>query len=191
MAAHAGLLALLLPPVSYAPTGSRIAAEQAAEGARLDAVQDSATRVAGGVTVFDARTLLTDWERVCGITAPAGAGYQQRQQAVLAKLAETGGLSIPYFIRLAAGLGYTITITEPQPFRAGTSRAGETLFHGDAIWCWRVNVSGGSNGLPYRFRAGQSGAGERLLAFGDPVLETIFNDLKPAWTYVDFAYLGS
>lgn len=196
MGGHAGLLALLLPPVSYAaqqiplgdaPSGASLQAELAAEGKALDAALASADRAQGAVTPFFAEQLLPDWERVCGITPPANAAYQQRLQAVLAKLAETGGLSIPYFVRLAAGLGYRVSINEPQPFRAGVNRAGDTLWVPDILWVWQVLVHGGS-ALAYRFQAGLSAAGERLTAFGDPVLEAVFNDLKPAHTYVYFAY---
>ncbi|MCG9000357.1 DUF2313 domain-containing protein, partial [Laribacter hongkongensis] len=118
---------------------------------------------------------------------PSGAPYQQRLQTVLAKLAETGGLSIPYFTRLAAGMGYRIAINEPQPFHAGINRAGDTLWVPDIQWVWQVVVHGASV-QAYHFRAGQSAAGERLTAFGDPVIESVFGDLKPAHTFVYFAY---
>jgi uncharacterized protein YmfQ (DUF2313 family) len=106
---------------------------------------------------------------------------------VLAKLAETGGLSIPYFTRLAAGMGYRVTINEPQPFRAGINRAGEQLWVADILWVWQVVVHGDTT-QTYRFQAGMSAAGERLTAFGDQVIESVFNDLKPADTFVYFAY---
>ncbi|WP_024302213.1 YmfQ family protein [Pseudogulbenkiania sp. MAI-1] len=184
---HAELLALLLPPVSYAPSGPALQTELAAEGQALDAALINAERAKGAVTPFFAEQLLPDWERVCGITPPPSAGYQQRLQAVLAKLAETGGLSIPYFVRLAAGMGYQITINEPQPFRAGVGRAGDTLWVPDILWVWQVVVHSNSSNV-YRFRAGQSAAGERLAEFGDAVIEEVFNDLKPAHTFVYFAY---
>jgi hypothetical protein len=99
--------------------------------------------------------------------------HQQRQQRVLAKLAEVGGLSIPYFIQLASNLGYIITIDEPQPFRAGVNRAGDRLWVEDIIWVWRVNIQN-SGTQSYRFRSGSSAAGERLTTFGDPVIEEVF-----------------
>ncbi|WP_410499717.1 YmfQ family protein [Chitinibacter sp. S2-10] len=188
---HAELLARLLPPVAYQPNQPRLAAELTAEGKALDNAQAYSDKVLAAITPFGAGEMITGWERVCGITPPANAGYQQRLQAVLAKLAETGGLDIPYFTRLANGLGYTVTIEEPQPFRVGTSRAGDAINHHDVIWCWRVHVAAGSTGLLYQCRAGVSCSGERLLAFGDPVIEAVFTDLKPAWTFVDFAYQGS
>lgn len=187
---HADLLAMLLPPVSYTPSAPTLAGELAAEGQALDAAQRSTNRVTAAVTPYFAEQLLPDWERVCGISPPAGAGYQQRLQAVLSKLAETGGLSIPYFTRLAAGLGYRITINEPQQFCAGASRAGDALYDADIIWVWQVVVHDSAAHV-YRFRAGQSIAGERLTTFGDPVIESVLNDLKPAHTFVYFAYLGA
>lgn len=186
---HAELLARLLPPVAYQANEPQLAAELAAEGAALDAALCRAKHIASAVTPFGAGDLLPNWERVCGLKPSAEAGYQQRLQAVLAKLAETGGLSIPYFTNLAASMGYTINIEEPQPFRAGVNRAGDTIYHPDVMWCWRVHVSG-SNTQSFNFRAGVSCASERLLSFGDPVLESVFTDLKPAFSYVDFTYSG-
>lgn len=186
---HANLLTLLLPPVSYERTGPCLAAGLAAEGAALDQTRQSAQRAASGVTPFYASALLSDWERVCGVTPGSADSYQQRLQAVLAKLAETGGLSRPYFIRLAERLGYRIEIAEPEPFRAGRNRAGERLWIPEIIWVWRVIVHGRAGAQIWRFRAGQSVAGERLTSFADPVIEAVFNDLKPAHTFVYFAYL--
>ncbi|WPU22555.1 YmfQ family protein [Cedecea neteri] len=184
------LLNLLLPKVSYSPNQPVLTASLQAEANMFDQVDNSANLVKGGVTPYMAMNLLADWERVLGITSVATASYQQRQQRVLAKLAETGGLSIPYFTRLASSLGYTITIDEPQPFRAGINRAGDELFVEDIIWVWVVNVQN-SNTLVYRFRSGNSAAGERLTSFGDPVIEEVFEDLKPAHTFCYFAYQGN
>ncbi|UTH76015.1 YmfQ family protein [Chromobacterium sp. IIBBL 290-4] len=183
------LLSQLLPPASYSPDAPRLSAELSAEGAALDRAQLSSTQLAGAVTALQPGPLLPDWERICGLTPPPDATYQQRLQSVRGKLAETGGLSKNYFIQLAKSLGYDIDISELQPFRAGLGRAGEQVWSGQVIWQWRVTVHGSKGGMQtYRFRAGQSLAGERLTAFGDPRLEDLINDLKPAHTYVYFAY---
>lgn len=184
---HRALLPLLLPPGSYDPRGRRLAAELAAEAAIWDAAQSSADRLVESVTPFEAGDLLIDWERVLGISAAPDAGYQLRLQDVLAKLRERGGLAIPYFVQLAATLGYAIEIDEPQPFRAGVNRAGDRLQIEEIIWTWVVSVRGQGT-RPVAFRAGTSSAGERLLAFGDPVIEAIISDLKPAWSHVSFQY---
>lgn len=185
---HADLLARLLPPVSYSPSDPMASAELTAEGNALDAVQANGARLLAGMTPDGAGEMIADWERVLGLTPAAGATQQERVDAAVAKLAQVGGLSIPYFTGLATKLGYAITIDEPQPFRAGTSRCGGALFIADIIYVWKVNVHGTSS-RSYHFRTGTSAVGEPLLAFADPVIETVFNDLKPAHTFVYFAYL--
>lgn len=176
----------LLPPVSYARNAPRVRAQAAIDGAVLDAVADSAQRVADAADPRTAGQSLADWERVLGLGGTQKP-YAQRLSAVLAKLNATGGLSIPYFINLAAAAGYTVTIDEPQPFRAGQSRAGDAIAPEDVIYSWRVNVTGGSQTV-WRFRAGGSAAGERLSEYSDAVIESVIQDLKPAHTWVGFAY---
>lgn len=183
----AHLLASLLPPVSYDPSAPGVAATLVAEGAQLDRAMASANRVLGAITPWDAGEMILDWERVLGLASVGG--YQQRVDQVLAKLAEIGGLSIPYFTALAKRLGYTITIIEPTPFYADLSRAGDAVYDEDVIWCWQIVVSGASGMREYPFRASASAAGDRVLSFGDPVIEEVMNDLKPGHTYVNFAYL--
>lgn len=181
------LLALLLPQESYSAAQPNLSAELLAEGNVLDKTALYAQKVLNGVTPFFAADLIVDWERVVGITPGANSTYQERRERVLIKLREIGGLSIPYFIRLAESIGYTITIDELEPFRAGVNRTGEPLYSEDSIWIWRVNVFN-SNQKAYRFRAGASAAGESLMSFGDDILETTLNDLKPAHSYCYFAY---
>ncbi|HGG9783705.1 TPA: YmfQ family protein [Neisseria meningitidis] len=112
---------------------------------------------------------------------------QRVQLSGLAKLNETGGLSIPYFVRLAEAAGYQIQIDEPQPFRAGVNRAGDRLAPQEIMWVWHVNVRGGNNRIT-RFRAGISAAGDRLTDYSDAVIESLFNRLKPAHTAIRFTY---
>ncbi|KIP18018.1 hypothetical protein KY49_3283 [Burkholderia sp. MSHR3999] len=186
---HVDLLRTLLPPVSYDPNAKSLAAQLKADGHALDDAQASAESVLGAVTPFYAGELIADWERVIDITPPANATQDERVTAVVQKLAETGGLSIPYFKGLARRMGYTIEIEEPQPFTAGVSRAGDPIWIRDIVWVWKVIVSG-SPPIDKRFYAGTSGAGDSLRYFSDPVIEQAFNDLKPAFTYVYFAYTG-
>ena len=190
MTNHADLLGRLLPPVSYDPTAPRLATDLGAEGKALDrALADADLIAASVVPSYFVTQLLADWERLCGTTPSPDATIQQRVSAVIAKINETGGLSIPYFTQLAASLGYTIEIVEPQPFRVDSSRIGDTIYIEDIIFVWQVVVEGAPN-LAYYFRVGQSAVGERLLSFSDPVLEQVFTDLKPAHTFVYFAYQG-
>lgn len=187
MTSHADLLSHLLPPVAYDPNGVRLAAELAAEGNALDRAQASADVVAREVIPFYAQQLLPDWERVCGLTPVPDTTLQQRIANVVSKINETGGLSIPYFRRLASALGYTIEIVEPQPFRVDENSVGDALYIEDIIYEWEVVVHG-TPALLYWFRVDESTIDEPLLSFADPVIEAVFQDLKPAHTFVYFAY---
>ncbi|WP_239689572.1 putative phage tail protein [Aquitalea pelogenes] len=155
---HATLLALLLPPQSYARNAQPLQVELHAEGHALDVAERDGLQAAAAISPFFAEYTLPDWERVCDLTPAPGAGYQQRLQAVLAKLAATGGLSIPYFQRLASSLGYRIDIVEPQPFRAGINRAAT---------CCRWPTSSGCGRwwcMPPRCRPGVSARARPVLA---------------------------
>ena len=180
----------LLPPVSYARGGSRVRQQAQIDGRALDGVARSAEDAAGACLPETAGVMLADWERVLGLEAAnVGKPYAARLAAVLLKINAVGGLSIPYFVQLAQSAGYTITIDEPQPFRAGVNRAGERLAPEEIMWVWVVNVSAQSQTVFY-FRAGASCAGERLSSFSDSVIERVFQDLKPAHSFVRFAYVG-
>ncbi|AYY97093.1 DUF2313 domain-containing protein [Burkholderia multivorans] len=189
MKKHADLLGRLLPPVAYDLNARRINSELVAEGNALDAAMTAADAIAKSVTPFEAFALLPDYERLLAIVPDPNATIQHRIAMVIAKLNETGGLSIPYFIQLAQSLGYSITIVEPQPFRVDSSAIGDTIYHDDIVYQWEVVVDGAPE-VVYFFRVGQSAVGERLMSFSDPVLEAVFQDLKPAHTFVYFAYTG-
>ncbi|HTW71491.1 MAG TPA: putative phage tail protein [Acetobacteraceae bacterium] len=88
---------------------------------------------------FDpARTveLLADWERAYGLPdhcTPLNATIQQRQAALVARIARQGGQSIAYHVSAAAALGYSATITAFQQFRVGRSRVGGPPWPGLAL----------------------------------------------------------
>lgn len=181
------LLSLLLPPVSYSPNAEQLSVELTAEGNALSATKARANDALGAVTPLRANGLLSDWERVLGITPAQGLSYQQRLEDVLIKVAETGGLSIPYFKGLAKKMGYDITIDELMPFRCGVSRCGQRLASTNIRFVWRVNV-GSSSVKKYYFRTGVSRCGERLMSSRDAIIESVFNELKPAHTLCVFNY---
>lgn len=188
MTSHASLLRRLMPPVSYDTTAPNLGADLSAEGAALDVAQSALSMIPEAAIPSAASVqFLPDWEQLLAIVPSADATLQQRVAIVIAKLNETGGLSIPYFVQLAASLGFTVRIEEPQPFRVGVNRCGDAIYIRDIIFVWRVLVDG-SPEISYRFRVGRSATGERLLSFSTPVLEDLFRDLKPAHTYVSFLY---
>lgn len=85
---------------------------------------------------------LSDWERVLALPdecMPLAASIEERQQAVVAKLIGQGGQSIAYYTALAAALGYTITITEFDPWTC-VSDCTYPLYGEAYAYAWQVNV---------------------------------------------------
>ena len=158
----------------------------AQEFARVD------RRAADVIRESDPRTtleLLEDWERNWGLPDTCLADVEQtiaeRRDALVAKIVGTGGQSRPYFIDVAAALGFTITIEEFRPFRAGLGRAGDALTNGDWQYTWRVHAPA----VTVRpFRAGVGVAGEPLRTWGNVALECKLGQYQPAHTILQFAY---
>lgn len=145
------------------------------------------------VNESDPRTaveLLSDWERVAGMPDPcvAASGQTQstaqRRAALVARLTMLGGQSKAYFIALAASLGYTITITEYRPFRAGQSRSGDPV---STNWqfAWQVNAP---LNTVVPFRSGNGVAGDPINSWGNELIECVISRFKPVHTTVVFAY---
>lgn len=157
------------------------------EFARVDARGDDLMREALPSTTVE---MLADWERAAGLPdscVPEGQTLQERRNALLSRLAGTGGQSREFFVALAAHLGFTITITEFRPFRAGVSAAGDALTNDDWQYAWRVNAPAVTI---ISFRAGASAAGEPLRKWGNQLLECVLNRVKPAHTVLLFGYGG-
>lgn len=132
--------------------------------------------------------MLPEWEESLGLPDPcAGASptLQQRQQQVYARFTATGGQSVPYFISLAASLGYSVTITEFAPFRVGLNTVGQPI-NGDAwAFAWQVNAPQFS--IEY-FSVGRDAVGEALATWGNTVLQCEMQRLAPAHTTIIFSY---
>jgi uncharacterized protein YmfQ (DUF2313 family) len=132
--------------------------------------------------------LLPAWEEAFGLPdpcTPLGATIEQRQQAVAARLAAQGGLSIAAIIAVAAALGFTITITEFQPFRAGVSAAGDPCYDDSWAFAWQVNAPQVTIDF---FKAGISRAGDPLATWGNTVLQCTLNRIKPPQTILLFNF---
>lgn len=166
---------------------TRMLGALAAELARVD------SRVRQLVDEDDPRMaaeLLLDWERVAGLpdTCVALSGQTQsiaqRRAALVARLTMLGGQSKAYFIALAASLGYTVTITEFRPFRAGQSRSGDPVAT-NWQFAWQVNAP---LNTVTPLRAGNAVAGDPINSWGNKLLECVLSRFKPAHTTVVFAY---
>jgi uncharacterized protein YmfQ (DUF2313 family) len=135
-----------------------------------------------------ATELLPEWEATLGLPDPcAGESptLQQRQAQVRARLANSGGQSIAYFINYAATLGYEVTVTQFVPFRVGQSRVGDSVANEEWAYAWRINAP--VETVTY-FTAGHSAVGQPLAVWGNAVLECELNAIKPAHTILIFAY---
>lgn len=167
----AELLRSLLPPVAYDPHAPTVGAGLDADAAALQLAIDGAARVDAAMSPSTAGVDIGEWERLLGLLPLPDAAQADRVAAVLAKLGELGGLSIPYFIRLAASAGYIVSITEPRAFRAGVGRCGDRLYPEDIVFLWQVRID--------QRPAGASAA-------MDAALQQTFDDLKPAHTLCQF-----
>jgi uncharacterized protein YmfQ (DUF2313 family) len=121
--------------------------------------------------------LLPEWEASLGLPDPClgpAPTIAARQGQVVARLTNTGGQSVPFFVAYALALGFVITITE---FTGSVTLANT----------WRVNVFGVST---EHFEAG-SFAGDYLsvVSSAADVLECEFKRLKPAHTILTWQFL--
>lgn len=125
--------AALLPRGPAWPRGldsvlMQILAGQAVEWSRLDARAEVLL-----ATETDPRfttEMLDSWERAFGLPEEcmvAPTTMADRRRALVRKVTELGGQSRAFFIALAEYLGYSITITEFQPWTVGISEVGGEL----------------------------------------------------------------
>lgn len=140
---------------------------------------------------IDPRTasqLLDEWEQLVGIPDECqdkASAIEDRRRDVLRKLTNRGGASHQFFVDLAAGIGYTVTVNSCFPARAGVFRAGDRLF-GD-LWRFWFQVQAADFDLRV-FRAGEGRAGDRLRTFRNDELECVIRRAAPAHTKVQFLY---
>lgn len=139
----------------------------------LDIVDDKAIELlletSPDTTTFD--WLLQEWEKLCGITDTTGA-ITTRRNAIIAILRARGGLSKPYFWKIAEGFGYNYGHGQNAPipfiyfieggdfaaFRADISKAGDKIWE---VIEERSVIIAGTN------------------VENDNVLISLFNRLKP------------
>jgi uncharacterized protein YmfQ (DUF2313 family) len=189
MGSHANLLKLLLPPVAYDKTGPALSAEIFAEGKSLDDVQSLVNALALETDPRTTSALLPDWERVYGLPDDcrgAADTIADRRIRLTTKVAETGGLSKPYFISLATALGYNgVTITSFKPTTCEMSCDGAVM---DETWrfAWQVNIPNQQN--VHRFFGAESSSDEPIDSYKQGPVECLFIKLKPAASRVLFNY---
>lgn len=187
---HAELLKRLLPPIAYDGNGELISAELGADGAALDEAMRNADII---LNESDPRTtygMLSDWERVAGLpdscSATLALSVEQRQAALTAKITMRGGQSRPYFIAMAAKLGFPgATITEFRPMTCNDTC-------NDALWgevdrfAWQINLPS-AGGI---FVAScNSDCNAALASWGNAMVECAIRKFRPGHTTPVFAYV--
>jgi uncharacterized protein YmfQ (DUF2313 family) len=160
-------------------------AAQAEEFARVDQRADDLLAEANPRTAFE---MLPDWENRAGlpdVCAGSLATLQQRRNAVVQKLISVGGQSRPYFIALAAALGYEITIDEFEPFTC-ESDCDQPIYDEDWRFAWRVNAP---EETIIEFTC-ESPCEEPLRVWGNELLECTIREICHSHRNVLFGYGG-
>jgi uncharacterized protein YmfQ (DUF2313 family) len=187
---YASQLAKLLPRgLLWAETASNkvgsLIDAMATEMARIDARSDDMLNEADPRTTFE---LLPDWERNYGLPENCSLeaqNLQERIESLVAKVNFEGSLSIPFFIELAASIGFEITITEFDVFTVD-SDVDQPLNGIEWRYTWQVNAP--EETITY-FTV-DSDVDMPLAKWGNQLLECTFNRTKPAHTTILFAYGG-
>lgn len=118
----------------------------------------------------------------CSGPAP---NIEERRRQILERLITRGGISRQDYITMAAALGYPITITEFQPFRADYSGADDPLGGGDWDFTWQVNASE-FNAIYFAAETGR--AEDPLVQYSNDLLECVIEKKNRAGRIVIFAY---
>jgi uncharacterized protein YmfQ (DUF2313 family) len=130
--------------------------------------------------------LLAEWEATLGLPDPCAGtnpSIAQRRAQVVARLTDTNGCSVAYFVAFAKALGYDITITQFAPRRFG-ARFG-TPFGGEAwAYAWQVNVP---QFTVNRLKFGDS-FGQPWAQWNNNVLQCEMKARAPAHTILLFNY---
>jgi uncharacterized protein YmfQ (DUF2313 family) len=161
-------LQALLPPVSYDPKGKVLLAQITAESVALGNALTGLEAVGAAIFPASAGDYIVDWERVYNLTPADGATMDDRVQAVEAAMADLGGQSIPYFIRLAALYGVEADVVMFRVPVVGRLNAGDPIYSGDWPFTWRVETP--------------------LTAYKSVAMETKIITRRPGNTDVTFGY---
>ena len=133
------------------------------------------------------QNLLVEWENSLGLPDPctaANPSVQQRRAAVRAKWGARGSLTIPYFVALAANLGFTITITEFAPY-AVDMPCDMPLNGPEWAFVWQVNAP---QITTFYFSADQSSVDDPLESYDAGELVCRITADAPAETLVLFKF---
>jgi uncharacterized protein YmfQ (DUF2313 family) len=132
--------------------------------------------------------LLPDWEQAYGLPdpcSPINASTGQRQAAVAARIAASGGQSKSYFIGVAQALGFPITIETFAPATFGNTSFGEPIYGVPWIFAWQVNAPTLSENFAL---FGGATFGDPFATYSNTQLGCVLNRLKPAYSTLIMNY---
>lgn len=131
--------------------------------------------------------LLPDWERVLGLpddcTPVDSLTFLERRFEVVQTLTSMGGQSAPYFIALAASMGYQITVSTFAPYDCEMACESSVL---DEIWRFAWQVNSALNSI--NDETCELDCEMPLQVWGNARLECAISSLKPAESVVLFSY---
>lgn len=130
------------------------------------------------------KELLPEWESSLGIVGHGSA--RERSAKVLARFSGSGGQSKSYMISYAKNLGFKITIKEFSQARIGCFLAGMPIMGAEFSYAWEITTSKIS---PFRFRSGNSSAGDPLTLPSKSIIEPEMVAISPLHTTVIFKYI--
>lgn len=130
--------------------------------------------------------LLPEWEASLGLPDPCAGESPtigQRRAQVVARLTDSGGYSIAYYVNFAKTLGYDISIQEFERSYFGR-KFGQKFGGRDWAYTWQVSVP---QFTVFRNKFG-SVFGEPFASWGAVVVQCEFLGRKPAHTILNFTY---
>ncbi|MDA8487492.1 YmfQ family protein [Kluyvera sp. Awk 3] len=188
---YAGALGALLPTGRTWPRASKTvqAAVLRALASAFQRSDDDAVNLIAGAFPPTATSMLPEWEATLGLPDDCAIGeidgVSDRQRLVVAKLISTGGLNRDYYIRVAAALGYTITITQFRPAMCGMSACGDALNGDEWPFTWQINAP--QTTIKYAL-SGASYCGDSLASWGNKQLECAITKIAPSHLRLIFSY---
>ncbi|EJX3083404.1 DUF2313 domain-containing protein [Salmonella enterica] len=188
---YATALGALLPTGRAWPRASQTvqSAVLRALGNSLQRSDNEVVNLITGAFPATATVMLSEWESSLGLPDDCAigesGGVSDRQRAVVAKLISTGGLNRDYYIRVAAALGYTITITQFRPAMSGMSVCGDALNGDEWPFTWRINAP--ETTIKYVL-AGAAYCGDPLALWGNKQLECAISKIAPSHLNLIFSY---
>ncbi|MBJ9157421.1 DUF2313 domain-containing protein [Citrobacter sp. FDAARGOS_156] len=188
---YATALGALLPTGRAWPRKSKTvqAAVLRALGNSFQRSDSDAVNLITGAFPATATVMLSEWESTLGLPNDCSigeiGGISDRQRSVVSKLISTGGLNRDYYIRVAAALGYTITITQFRPAMSGMSACGDALNGDEWPFTWRINAP--ETTVKYAL-SGAAYCVDPLASWGNKQLECAINKIAPSHLNLIFSY---